>query len=48
MELNEIDDYGVFQDSTIYMRFKKELQKDDEGQDMHIDFLMAKFKKEFD
>ncbi len=33
---------------TMYMRFKKELKKDDDGADMHIDFLMEKFKREFD
>ena len=35
-------------DITMYIRFKRELQKDDDGNDMHIDFLMEKFKKEFD
>jgi len=30
------------------MRFNRELRKDDDGQDVHIDFLMSKFKKEFD
>ena len=30
------------------MRFHRELHRDDDGQLVHIDFLMAKFKKEFD
>ena len=30
------------------MRFHRELEKDDDGQEVHIDFLMSKFKKEFD
>ena len=46
--MNESGEYGVYEESTIYMRFKRELQKDEEGQDLHIDFLMAKFKAEFD
>ena len=36
------------EEQTLYMRFKKELKKDDEGNDLHIDFLMQKFEKEFD
>ena len=48
IELNEIDEYGVYHESTLYMRFNRELRKDDDGQDVHIDFLMSKFKKEFD
>ena len=46
--LDSLDDYGVYPESTLYQRFKRELQKDEEGQDMHLDFLMAKFKNEFD
>lgn len=33
---------------TIYLRFKKELLKDDDGQLLHLDYLMEKFQKEFD
>lgn len=35
-------------DQTVYMRFKKELAKDDDGHDLNIDFLMKKFKNEFE
>ena len=35
-------------DQTLYMRYKKELAKDDEGNDLYIDFLLNKFKNEFD
>lgn len=48
IELNEIDDYGVYEESTLYMRFHRELHRDDDGQLVHIDYLMSKFKKEFD
>ena len=34
--------------STMYMRFKKALAKDDDGKLLHLDFLMDKFEKEFD
>ena len=34
--------------STMYMRFKKALAKDDDGKLLHLDFLMEKFEKEFD
>ena len=32
----------------MYQRFKKHLDKDEEGLDLNIDFLMKKFKIEFD
>jgi|TARA_B110000285_G_C15075198_1_gene590314 hypothetical protein len=35
-------------EQTIYMRYKKELAKDDDGNDLNIDFLLNKFKQEFD
>ena len=34
--------------STMYIRFKNTLAKDEEGKPLHLDFLMEKFKKEFD
>ena len=34
--------------TTIYMRFKKELRWDEEGNLLHIDYLMDKFQKEFE
>ena len=30
------------------MRFKKSLAKDDDGNDLYIDFLLNKFKQEFE
>ena len=33
---------------TIYMRFKKEMENDEHGKPIHIDFLLDKFKGEFD
>ncbi len=35
-------------DRTIYQRFKVELQRDDEGNLMPMDFLTDKFQIEFD
>ena len=32
---------------TLYMRFKKELSRDHDGNLIHIDFLMDKFELEF-
>ena len=32
----------------MYMRFKKTLAVDEDGKPLHLDFLMEKFKKEFD
>ena len=32
---------------TMYMRFKEQLNKDDNGQPFYIDFWMRKFKDEF-
>jgi hypothetical protein len=46
--LDEIGDYGVYPDSTLYMRFKRELHRDDEGQEVHLDYHLSKFKDEFD
>ena len=45
-ETNVNNGSGVEQ--TIYMRYKKELAKDDDGNDLNIDFLLNKFKQEFD
>lgn len=33
---------------TLYMRFKKDMENDENGKPVHIDFLLAKFKTEFD
>lgn len=33
---------------TLYMRFKRGLDQDEEGNFLHIDYLMEKFKREFD
>jgi len=45
----------VFDDSndpnliiTLYMRFKRGLDQDEEGNFLHMDYLMEKFKREFD
>ena len=33
---------------TLYMRFKKEMENDENGLPIHLDFLLDKFKGEFD
>lgn len=33
---------------TLYMRFKRGLDKDEDGNYLHLDYLMEKFKREFD
>ena len=33
---------------TLYMRFKRGLDQDEEANFLHIDYLMEKFKREFD
>ena len=33
---------------TLYLRFKRGLDQDEEGDFLHIDYLMEKFKREFD
>lgn len=33
---------------TLYMRFKRGLDSDEEGNFLHMDYLMEKFKREFD
>ena len=33
---------------TLYMRFKRGLDQDEEGNYLHMDYLMEKFKHEFD
>jgi hypothetical protein len=43
-----LDDNAPMVDRTMYQRFKEELQKDDDGNLLHMDFLTDKFKDEFD
>lgn len=33
---------------TLYMRFKRGLEQDEDGNLLHLDYLMEKFKREFD
>lgn len=33
---------------TLYMRFKRGLDQDEDGNLLHLDYLMEKFKREFD
>ena len=44
----QIEEDTPLVDRTIYQRFKQELQKDDDGNLLHMDFLTDKFKDEFD
>lgn len=33
---------------TLYMRFKRCVDKDDDGKPVHVSYLISKFKQEFD